>query len=182
MWCHRHLLKLYCKCVGITFSATEIFCTEMNIREILFYGRAAFLSSEKTSVARHVASLWIFTCIWLLLQSNTDSSCNISLQGFMGTNCSEDINECNSSPCGIGNCFNIAGSYSCECPFGYGGPHCQVRHPVRFGAKSWPLVILLRKLEWKQHWLRSFLLCLDHAYIYSHKNYHLFFYRISLKY
>ena len=46
-------------------------------------------------------------------------------QGYTGPTCSDDINECNTSVCGSGTCFNHGGSFSCQCPVGFDGQQCQ---------------------------------------------------------
>ena len=49
-------------------------------------------------------------------------------EGFSGTNCDVDINECEDpAVCGdMGKCYNNQGSYTCQCLAGYFGPACQV--------------------------------------------------------
>ncbi|KAI8739247.1 fibropellin-1 [Biomphalaria glabrata] len=48
-------------------------------------------------------------------------------QGFTGTDCSIDIDECSSSPClNGGACTNLPGNYSCTCYNGYSGPRCEI--------------------------------------------------------
>lgn len=46
--------------------------------------------------------------------------------GFTGTFCEIDINECQSSPCqNGGTCIDLENSYACYCPDGYFRPtHC----------------------------------------------------------
>ncbi|XP_072506421.1 LOW QUALITY PROTEIN: von Willebrand factor D and EGF domain-containing protein [Notamacropus eugenii] len=39
--------------------------------------------------------------------------------GFEGIRCEVDIDECEPHPCGPGQCRNIIGNYSCECPEGW---------------------------------------------------------------
>ncbi|XP_021351155.1 protein crumbs-like isoform X4 [Mizuhopecten yessoensis] len=47
-------------------------------------------------------------------------------QGWNGTSCDTDINECESSPCLNGaTCYNSDGSYNCTCQEGYNGSHCE---------------------------------------------------------
>lgn len=38
----------------------------------------------------------------------------------------KDIDECAKSPCGLGTCKNIDGSYTCICPKGLSGIHCEI--------------------------------------------------------
>ncbi|KAL8626002.1 hypothetical protein ACOMHN_012594 [Nucella lapillus] len=53
-------------------------------------------------------------------------TCNCTGTGFRGKNCSQDIDECeSSSACGSGRCFNIPGTFSCGCAAGFDGPMCQ---------------------------------------------------------
>ncbi|KAG2461833.1 protein crumbs homolog 1 isoform X2 [Polypterus senegalus] len=53
-------------------------------------------------------------------------------QGYTGTFCQEDINECSTSPChNGGTCENTKGGFTCHCPqtfkdgLAFGGPTCQ---------------------------------------------------------
>jgi len=49
--------------------------------------------------------------------------------GYEGRLCDQEINECerDRTLCGNGTCFNIPGSYTCQCPTGLIGHRCQVR-------------------------------------------------------
>lgn len=50
---------------------------------------------------------------------------------FSGTNCKQDVNECdaNPSPCKNGGlCINEVGGYRCHCPQEYTGKHCESRY------------------------------------------------------
>ncbi|XP_020279664.1 protein crumbs isoform X2 [Pseudomyrmex gracilis] len=49
----------------------------------------------------------------------------LCVQGVTGKNCEVNINECDSNPCGPGNCMDRIGGYTCECDEGYEGDHCQ---------------------------------------------------------
>ncbi|KAK3743376.1 hypothetical protein RRG08_061312 [Elysia crispata] len=51
----------------------------------------------------------------------------ICKQGWEGSNCAWDIDECrrDSDLCNHGTCSNSLGSYSCNCPDGYSGDHCE---------------------------------------------------------
>ncbi|XP_026473661.1 protein crumbs-like [Ctenocephalides felis] len=56
--------------------------------------------------------------------SGYECSCNY---GTTGRNCEININECESSPCGLhGNCKDLIGSYVCDCHPGFEGIHCQI--------------------------------------------------------
>ena len=49
------------------------------------------------------------------------------VDGFTGSNCAIDVDECASSPCNNGaTCNNEIGSFSCSCPQGYTGATCSV--------------------------------------------------------
>ena len=51
------------------------------------------------------------------------SAANVS--GWTGKNCSEDIDECESSPCENGaTCLNYDGGFNCTCVDGYEGDLC----------------------------------------------------------
>lgn len=57
-----------------------------------------------------------------------DFQCNCTNSGYRGKLCDEDINECDEDPtlCNNGGtCFNRQGSFSCSCPEGRIGRHCQ---------------------------------------------------------
>lgn len=46
---------------------------------------------------------------------------------YKGTNCEENINECEEKPClNSGTCFDTYGSYSCECLSGFTGQNCEI--------------------------------------------------------
>ncbi|CAD5122787.1 DgyrCDS11193 [Dimorphilus gyrociliatus] len=58
-------------------------------------------------------------------------TCNCTATGYMGKNCTRDVNECLTSGfCSNGGtCSNIIGSYNCTCTADYMGPKCQIRNP-----------------------------------------------------
>ena len=51
-------------------------------------------------------------------------SCSCT-EGFSGLSCSEDINECDTSPCITGTCMNTQGSFSCLCNSSFTGVLCE---------------------------------------------------------
>ena len=46
-------------------------------------------------------------------------------QGFTGTWCEMDVDECETDPCGRGKCINTVGGFICECDIGFGGSLCK---------------------------------------------------------
>ncbi|XP_035671881.1 fibropellin-3-like [Branchiostoma floridae] len=46
--------------------------------------------------------------------------------GWEGTNCDQDINECNNSPCVHGSCIDAIGGYTCTCQNGWEGTNCDL--------------------------------------------------------
>ena len=47
--------------------------------------------------------------------------------GFTGSNCQSDIDECECSPCVNGQCSNLFGSFECLCNSGFTGDLCDER-------------------------------------------------------
>ncbi|XP_035689640.1 uncharacterized protein LOC118424905 [Branchiostoma floridae] len=49
----------------------------------------------------------------------------LCLDGWEGQNCTQDVDECQSSPCGPGTCHDRLNGYLCQCPWSYQGTHCK---------------------------------------------------------
>nr|XP_015806508.2 protocadherin Fat 4-like isoform X1 [Nothobranchius furzeri] len=47
------------------------------------------------------------------------------LPGFEGEKCEDLVDRCRSTPCVQGNCANLPSGFSCICPFGVSGVHCE---------------------------------------------------------
>ena len=45
-------------------------------------------------------------------------------EGYTGTNCETDIDECDSNPCVNGTCNDVVNGYDCICSSGYAGINC----------------------------------------------------------
>lgn len=69
-------------------------------------------------------------------------SCSVSLHfqcmpGYVGTNCSDEINECFSLPCqNGGTCIDLINTYKCSCPRGTQGQQTPRALPPRRPALS----------------------------------------------
>ena len=65
--------------------------------------------------------------------------CNCA-EGYNGTTCANNINDCDPSPCLNGACVDMINSYSCLCDSGWTGSHCDVNiddcisHPCHNGG------------------------------------------------
>ena len=60
------------------------------------------------------------------VQMTSIHSCDCQV-GYTGTNCEEDINECDPDPCQNGaTCSEGIGEYTCDCPVGYDGTDCEL--------------------------------------------------------
>ncbi|XP_078674741.1 MAM and LDL-receptor class A domain-containing protein 1-like [Branchiostoma floridae x Branchiostoma belcheri] len=49
----------------------------------------------------------------------------LCMNGWEGGNCTQDVDECQSSPCGPGTCHDRLNGYLCLCPWGYNGNNCE---------------------------------------------------------
>ncbi|XP_044019722.1 protein crumbs isoform X2 [Aphidius gifuensis] len=61
-------------------------------------------------------------------------TCNCHNTGYVGPDCSDDINECEEGGeqiCGNGICINLPGTFKCNCDDGYCGANCQLVDPCR---------------------------------------------------
>jgi hypothetical protein len=69
----------------------------------------------------------------------------VTLTGYEGPNCTEDIDECSSDLflCGEGFCLNIRGNYKCRCPEGKCGSQCADDDPcfVSMRSRTWQLPV-----------------------------------------
>lgn len=73
-------------------------------------------------------SIWILRIInlFIILHILNRFSCQCQ-QGFTGTFCQTNINECQSSPClNSGACLDGLARYTCQCPLGFTGTRCEV--------------------------------------------------------
>ncbi|XP_059167897.1 delta-like protein C, partial [Physella acuta] len=78
-----------------------------------------FTSSCNVNCSPQNTSSGHYTC-----QAGTGKK--ICMQGWNGTSCSDDINECTLGFCLRGNCTNLPGDYMCTCPQNYTGKNCSV--------------------------------------------------------
>ena len=77
------------------------------------------------------ANLWMGrtcnTCLLTCVNGNQSSDCSECecFQGYTGTNCSMDINECLPNPClNSGTCTDMINDYACNCTNEWGGRNC----------------------------------------------------------
>ncbi len=62
-------------------------------------------------------------CCLQVSGSNFVCSCE---QGYTGSLCESDINECASNPCrNGGTCTDQVNGYICQCPVSHTGPNCE---------------------------------------------------------
>ena len=66
------------------------------------------------------------TCSIDVTSEHATFGCSCS-SGFVGPTCSDDVNECESSPCVHGDCRDLIARYECDCTdTGYTGTNCDV--------------------------------------------------------
>ncbi|KAH3846512.1 hypothetical protein DPMN_088814, partial [Dreissena polymorpha] len=72
-------------------------------------------------------------CIANLANNTADCRCQ---DGYTGTNCNINIDECRSNPCSNGGTCKDINKYQCQCANGYFGNHCQIDIDCDFDNNS----------------------------------------------
>ena len=86
------------------------------------------LLDDQLVVIGFSTSSLISVCVYTYFESQVDNSPSLFFcySGYTGKSCTEDVDECQDSPCQNGaTCINLRGRFYCECPAGYSGDICE---------------------------------------------------------